>query len=134
MAVAKKSTTSKSSSRCSAANQYKSNGITISPSNFSSGDKIKVTYTGLLSQSGANEIYAHIGWGDSWENVDDIKMSKTSGIEIAAVVSVFIRFSFFLFLLNVFKHLRCSHSQQHRIVDKCQRRKSDQQENKQFIG
>ena len=81
MAATKKSTTAtkttKSSTRCSAANQYKNNGITISPANFSSGDKIKVTYTGLLSQSGANEVYAHIGWGESWENVDDIKMSKT---------------------------------------------------------
>ena len=83
MAATKKTTTtkattaSKSSSRCSAASKYKSNGITISPANFSTGDKIKVTYTGLLSQSGANEVYAHIGWGESWENVDDIKMSKT---------------------------------------------------------
>ena len=78
MAATKKSTTAtkttKSSTRCSAANQYKNNGITISPANFSSGDKIKVTYTGLLSQSGANEVYAHIGWGESWENVDDIKI------------------------------------------------------------
>lgn len=77
MAAAKKSTTTKTKTRCSSANQYKSNGITITPANFTSGDKIKVTYTGLLSQSGANEIYAHIGWGDSWENVNDIKMSKT---------------------------------------------------------
>ena len=72
-----KTTASKSSSRWSAASKNKSNGITISPANFSTGDKIKVTYTGLLSQSGANEDYAHIGWGDSWENVDDVKMSKT---------------------------------------------------------
>ena len=87
MAIAKKSASLKttksaksnrtSNARCSAANRYKNNGITISPANFSSGDKIKVTYNGLLSQSGANEIYAHIGWGDSWENVNDIKMSKT---------------------------------------------------------
>ena len=76
MAATKKSTTTKVSSR-SSVNQYKNNGITISPANFSTGDKIKVTYTGLLSQSGANEVYAHIGWGESWENVDDIKMSKT---------------------------------------------------------
>ena len=77
MAVAIKSTTTKTSRRCSAASKYKNNGITISPSSFSTGDKIKVTYNGLLSQSGANEVYAHIGWGDSWENVNDVKMSKT---------------------------------------------------------
>lgn len=75
MAVAKKTVTS--NSRCKISNAYKSNGITVTPSSFSTGDKIKVTYTGLLSQSGANEVYAHIGWGDSWENINDIKMSKT---------------------------------------------------------
>lgn len=75
MAVAKKSSTS--CKRSTSTNPYKSNGITVTPASFSSGDKIKVTYTGLLSQSGADEVYAHIGWGDSWENVNDIKMSKT---------------------------------------------------------
>ena len=56
---------------------YATNGLTINPTSFTSGDKIKITYTGLLLQCGANEIYAHVGWGDSWEDVNDIKMSKT---------------------------------------------------------
>ena len=55
-----------------AKNPYKNNGLTVSPLNFNAGDKIKVTYNGILSQ-----VYAHIGWGETWENVDDIKMSKT---------------------------------------------------------
>lgn len=63
--------------KCSNNNLYKSNGLTINPSNFMSGDKIKITYNGLLSQCGAEEIFAHIGWGDNWEDVNDIKMSKT---------------------------------------------------------
>ena len=75
------STTSitKSIKTCSktANNPYKNNGLTVSPLNFNAGDKIKVTYNGILSQSGAEEVYAHIGWGETWENVDDIKMSKT---------------------------------------------------------
>ncbi|MBQ7668909.1 MAG: carbohydrate-binding protein [Clostridia bacterium] len=58
-------------------NSYITNGLTINPTSFSSGDKIKITYTGLLLQSGAKEIYAHVGWGDSWEDCNDIKMSKT---------------------------------------------------------
>lgn len=72
-------TTRKCSSKKSANNNslYTNNGLTINPSNFTSGDKIKLTYNGLLSQSGAEEIFAHIGWGDAWEDVNDIKMSKT---------------------------------------------------------
>lgn len=71
------STKSIKSSAAIAKNPYKNNGLTVSPLNFNAGDKIKVTYNGLLSQSGADEVYAHIGWGDTWENVNDIKMSKT---------------------------------------------------------
>ena len=71
------STKSIKSSATTAKNPYKNNGLTVSPLNFNAGDKIKVTYNGLLSQSGADEVYAHIGWGDTWENVNDVKMSKT---------------------------------------------------------
>ena len=71
--------TKKCSSKKSANNNslYTSNGLTINPSKFTSGDKIKLTYNGLLLQSGAEEVFAHIGWGDAWEDVNDIKMSKT---------------------------------------------------------
>ena len=89
--------TKKCSSKKSANNNslYTSNGLTINPSSFTSGDKIKLTYNGLLSQSGAEEIFAHIGWGDAWEDVNDIKMSKTKSgftatikINKAAVLNV----------------------------------------------
>jgi len=73
----KNCTTKKCSSKSNSNNLYKNNGLTINPSSFSSGDKIKLTYNGLLSQCGAEEIYAHIGWGEAWEDVNDIKMSKT---------------------------------------------------------
>lgn len=77
--VSSKTTAAKTKTRTSnmTANPYKSNGITVSPASFSCGDKIKVTYNGLLSQAGADEIYAHIGWGENWDNVNDVKMSKT---------------------------------------------------------
>jgi hypothetical protein len=67
------------STKCSKSsmNNYKSNGMTIKPATFSVGDKIKLTYTGLLSESGAEEVFAHIGCGEAWDNLDDIKMSKT---------------------------------------------------------
>ena len=78
-ATTKCTTKSTKSTKCSKSsmNNYKSNGITIKPATFSVGDKIKLTYTGLLSECGADEIFAHIGWGEAWENLDDIKMSKT---------------------------------------------------------
>ena len=74
------------STKCSS-NNYKSNGITIKPATFSVGDKIKLTYTGLLSECGAEEIFAHIGWGEAWENLNDIKMSKTKS-GFTATISV----------------------------------------------
>jgi len=75
----KSSTSTKkcSTKKCLNNSLYKSNGLTINPSSFASGDKIKLTYTGLLSQCGADEVFAHIGWGETWEDVNDIKMSKT---------------------------------------------------------
>jgi len=72
---------------CNSTNNYKSNGITIKPATFSVGDKIKLTYTGLLSECGAEEIFAHIGWGEAWENLNDIKMSKTKS-GFTATISV----------------------------------------------
>lgn len=93
-----KSTTTKKTTKCAttkcatkstkcSSNNYKSNGITIKPATFSVGDKIKLTYTGLLSECGAEEIFAHIGWGEAWENLNDIKMSKTKS-GFTATISV----------------------------------------------
>jgi hypothetical protein len=88
-ATTKCTTKSTKSTKCSKSsmNNYKSNGITIKPATFSVGDKIKLTYTGLLSECGAEEIFAHIGWGEAWENLDDIKMSKTKS-GFTATISV----------------------------------------------
>lgn len=74
------------SKKCASNNLYKNNGLTINPSSFTSGDKIKITYNGLLSQSGAEEIFAHIGWGEAWEDVNDIKMSKTKSGFTATII------------------------------------------------
>ena len=85
---ATKTTSTSTTKKCASANPYKSNGITISPTKFSAGDKIKITYTGMLSQNGATEVFAHIGWGNSWNNISDIKMSKTkSGFTATLVAS-----------------------------------------------
>lgn len=83
----KKCSTKSTTSSSKLNNNYKSNGITIKPATFTAGDKIKLTYNGLLSDCGAEEIFAHIGWGESWENLDDIKMSKTKS-GFTATISV----------------------------------------------
>lgn len=59
-------------------NKYSLNGITIAPAIPSVGEKIKITYNGLLAKSGATEVYAHIGFGDKWAYNNDYKMNKTA--------------------------------------------------------
>lgn len=39
--------------------------------------EIKVTYAGYLFQNGSQEIIAHLGYGENWENSQDIVMEKT---------------------------------------------------------
>ena len=70
--TASKATAKKSAS----ANIYAANGLKISPVSYSKGDKIKITYTGLLPSSGATEVYAHYGWGKNWTNQKEVKMTK----------------------------------------------------------
>ena len=39
--------------------------------------EIKITYAGFLFQNGAQEITIHLGFGDNWEDAQDIQMEKT---------------------------------------------------------
>lgn len=55
---------------------YFSNGVHVTPTIISQGDKVKVEYKGLLWNSGADQVYAHVGTGNSWSNQQDIPMSK----------------------------------------------------------
>lgn len=38
---------------------------------------VKISYTGDLFQSGTEDVYLHYGFGDNWDDVNDIKMQKT---------------------------------------------------------
>ena len=38
---------------------------------------VKISYTGRLFQDGAKEVYIHYGFGENWDNVNDLKMEKT---------------------------------------------------------
>jgi hypothetical protein len=72
-----------------AANNYDGNGVLLSKKTIYAGDKVKLTYTGLLANSGAQEVFVHIGFGPEWDNKALIPMSHegeafTAEIEIAS--------------------------------------------------
>ncbi|MDP4094919.1 MAG: carbohydrate-binding protein [Bacillota bacterium] len=66
------------------AKSYIDNGVTISKSSISEGDEIVITYSGLLAASGADTVFAHIGYGEAWDNKDYIPMIKEGDIFTAA--------------------------------------------------
>ncbi len=39
--------------------------------------KIKISYTGKFYQDNSQEVYIHCGFGENWNNINDIKMEKT---------------------------------------------------------
>lgn len=39
--------------------------------------EVKVTYAGKLFQNGSEEVIVHYGFGENWENGQDIQMQKT---------------------------------------------------------
>ena len=38
---------------------------------------IKISYTGKLFQEDSEEVYIHYGFGLNWDNLDELKMTKT---------------------------------------------------------
>ncbi len=40
--------------------------------------EIKLTYAGRLFQNGSNQVILHLGFGQNWENSQDIEMEKTA--------------------------------------------------------
>lgn len=59
-------------------NKYVTNGVSVTPKEITVGDKVRVTYDGLLSKSGAVDVFARIGYGTKWEDTAEFKMSKTA--------------------------------------------------------
>ena len=39
--------------------------------------KVKITYTGTFFQDASKEVFFHYGFGNNWDNVQDVKMEKT---------------------------------------------------------
>lgn len=54
---------------------YLGNGVAISKSPVCVGDEVTITYDGLLLKSGADKIYAYVGYGDEWNEKGFIPMN-----------------------------------------------------------
>lgn len=54
---------------------YTENGIILSETQLYVGDEVSITYDGLLSNCGADKVYAYIGYGDEWEEKGFIPMT-----------------------------------------------------------
>ena len=39
--------------------------------------KVKISYTGRFFQDGSEKVYAHYGFDEQWNNVNDVEMVKT---------------------------------------------------------
>lgn len=52
------------------------------------GRTAKLTYKGKLAQNGAEEIYVHYGFGLLWENLQEIKLSKTEDNTFEAEINM----------------------------------------------
>jgi hypothetical protein len=64
-------------------NEYLSNGVVVTPSNPETYQNVTIVYNGLLAQRGANELWAHVGFGDGWQGTQELKMLRTSsGYEV----------------------------------------------------
>lgn len=52
-------------------------GVYVSPMPITAGDSVTVRYSGLLAQSGAEQVYLHMGFGrERWNRVSDVPMGK----------------------------------------------------------
>ena len=59
---------------------YEQNGVEISKATINVGDEVTLLYKGLLAQNGADTVYAHIGYGDEWEEKDFLPMVKDEDV------------------------------------------------------
>ena len=58
-------------------NCYNAQGIVLNPSVPLSGTTVTISYSGILAKNGATSLFAHVGYGNSWEHAGDFSMKKT---------------------------------------------------------
>jgi hypothetical protein len=64
---------------------YADKGIELSKEKLHSGEKCTLNYRGILAESGADRIYVHYGYGDTWDEREYAEMAYTSGIYTAEI-------------------------------------------------
>lgn len=52
--------------------------IEVKPTPITAGEKVTISYQGLLAESGAEQVYLHagVGFNDAWRDVTNIQMKK----------------------------------------------------------
>jgi hypothetical protein len=79
------------------ATQFNDDRVSLEPAPVKSGDTVHINYTGLLRNSGADEVYLHYGL-DGWKDSGTVKMEKmhndTFGAEIKVNANQEINFCF----------------------------------------
>lgn len=56
--------------------KYLSNGVIVTPEELEDAAGVKILYDGLLAKDGAKQVFAHVGFGESWSSVSDYIMKK----------------------------------------------------------
>jgi len=62
--------------------------VFINAADLFQGKTAKIIYNGPLAKSGSDEVYIHLGFGAMWDNLSEIKMTKTNEGYIAEVPMV----------------------------------------------
>lgn len=69
-------------------NEYLANGVIVTPNNPEPNENVTIVYNGLLAKSGAQEVYARVGFGHHWHGSQDLRMIRTnSGFEATLPVT-----------------------------------------------
>lgn len=64
--------------------KYSSSGVTISKNSLKEGDKVTISYNGLLVNCGADSVYAYVGYNKMWEEKEYIPMKFEDGFFTAS--------------------------------------------------
>ena len=58
-------------------NPYAGKGVEITGKKLCAGEKVRLTYSGILAVSGADRVFAHYGYGDSWDDSELVEMTSS---------------------------------------------------------
>lgn len=68
-------------------NEYLSNGVIINPPIAAAGENLKISYDGILSKNGSDEIIANVSFDASSNDIRKYEMTKNStGFEVTIPV------------------------------------------------